>query len=59
MYHLSLGYNRKIVKKFIKFAAREAIEKGTSPIVIDNTNTQAWEMRAYVSLVSNLGFFII
>ena len=28
--------------------AREAISEGVSPVVIDNTNTTAWEMRPYV-----------
>ena len=33
------------------FAAKEAVEAGKNPIVIDNTNVQAWEMKAYVALV--------
>ena len=28
--------------------ANEAMSKGITPIVIDNTNTQAWEAKAYV-----------
>uniref|UniRef100_A0A8B9H9T3 NEDD4 binding protein 2 n=1 Tax=Astyanax mexicanus TaxID=7994 RepID=A0A8B9H9T3_ASTMX len=30
--------------------AKEAFEKGYSPIIIDNTNMQCWEMKPYVSL---------
>ncbi|KAM4707712.1 LOW QUALITY PROTEIN: NEDD4-binding protein 2 [Discoglossus pictus] len=30
--------------------AKEAFEKGISPIIIDNTNLQGWEMKPYVSL---------
>ncbi|XP_023375384.1 NEDD4-binding protein 2 isoform X2 [Otolemur garnettii] len=30
--------------------AREAFEKTISPIIIDNTNLQAWEMKPYVAL---------
>ncbi|XP_029366196.1 NEDD4-binding protein 2 [Echeneis naucrates] len=28
--------------------AKEAFEKGTNPIIIDNTNMQGWEMKPYV-----------
>lgn len=38
----------------MSFSAKEAFEKGISPIIIDNTNTQAWEMKPYVALVSIL-----
>ncbi|XP_006873286.1 PREDICTED: NEDD4-binding protein 2 [Chrysochloris asiatica] len=30
--------------------AKEAFEKKVSPVIIDNTNLQAWEMRPYVAL---------
>ncbi|XP_018591553.2 NEDD4-binding protein 2 isoform X1 [Scleropages formosus] len=30
--------------------AKEAFEKGVSPIIIDNTNMQSWEMKPYVAL---------
>uniref|UniRef100_M3Y408 NEDD4 binding protein 2 n=1 Tax=Mustela putorius furo TaxID=9669 RepID=M3Y408_MUSPF len=30
--------------------AKEAFEKKVSPVIIDNTNLQAWEMKPYVSL---------
>lgn len=32
-------------------AAKSALEKHQSPVIIDNTNTQAWEMKPYVSMV--------
>ncbi|XP_072108934.1 NEDD4-binding protein 2 isoform X1 [Mobula birostris] len=28
--------------------AEEAMEKGLSPVIIDNTNTQSWEMKPYI-----------
>ncbi|EDL37755.1 Bcl3 binding protein [Mus musculus] len=31
-------------------AAKEAFEKKVSPVIIDNTNLQAWEMKPYVAL---------
>lgn len=34
------------------FSAKEAFEMRISPIIIDNTNIQAWEMKPYVTLVS-------
>ncbi|XP_016320424.1 NEDD4-binding protein 2 [Sinocyclocheilus anshuiensis] len=30
--------------------AKEAFEKGQSPIIIDNTNMQCWEMKPYVAM---------
>uniref|UniRef100_A0A3B4VK84 NEDD4 binding protein 2 n=1 Tax=Seriola dumerili TaxID=41447 RepID=A0A3B4VK84_SERDU len=30
--------------------AKEAFERGTNPIIIDNTNMQGWEMKPYVAL---------
>jgi len=38
---------------------RKAMEDGISPIIIDNTNTQAWEMKAYVDLADEYGYEII
>lgn len=32
-------------------AAKSALENNRSPVIIDNTNTQAWEMKPYVSMV--------
>jgi predicted kinase len=28
--------------------ANEALKSGTNPVVIDNTNLEAWEMRPYI-----------
>ncbi|XP_066555836.1 uncharacterized protein LOC136746884 isoform X2 [Amia ocellicauda] len=36
--------------------AREAMDQGHSPIIIDNTNTQAWEMKPYVKLALERGY---
>lgn len=30
--------------------AKEAMEKGLSPVIIDNTNTQSWEMKPYITM---------
>ena len=38
--------------------ARVAMEKGRSPVIIDNTNTNAWEMKPYVLLVSYIANFV-
>ncbi|CAH1778267.1 unnamed protein product, partial [Owenia fusiformis] len=32
--------------------AQKALDKGRSPVVIDNTNTQAWEMTTYIQMAS-------
>ena len=37
-------------------AAREAMLIENSPVVIDNTNTSAWEMKPYVDIVSTHPF---
>lgn len=34
-------------------SAKEAMKMGKSPIIIDNTNTQKWEFKPYVSMVRN------
>ena len=34
--------------------AKEAVDAGVSPIIIDNTNVQSWEMKPYVALVRML-----
>ena len=38
--------------------ARKAISEGVSPVVIDNTNTTAWEMRPYVETGLRHGYKI-
>merc|ERR1711924_364246 len=36
-----------------------AMELGISPIIVDNTNTCAWEMRPYVELAKAHGYSIL
>jgi predicted kinase len=38
--------------------AEEAMKRGTSPVVIDNTNIQAWEAKPYVNLALKYGYKI-
>ena len=33
------------------YPARGAMEVGKSPVIIDNTNTNTWEMKPYIHLV--------
>ena len=47
-----LSEYHKINQKRVK----EAMEKGISPIVVDNTNTKAWEMKPYVLLADEHGY---
>ena len=35
---------------------KEALENGVSPVVVDNTNTQKWEMREYVKMAQEYGY---
>ena len=34
----------------------EAMQAGISPIVVDNTNSQSWEIRPYVELAEGFGY---
>uniref|UniRef100_A0A8C5T5K9 NEDD4 binding protein 2 like 2 n=1 Tax=Malurus cyaneus samueli TaxID=2593467 RepID=A0A8C5T5K9_9PASS len=36
--------------------AKQAVEQGKSPVIIDNTNTQAWEMKPYVEVALEKGY---
>ncbi|XP_051167567.1 NEDD4-binding protein 2 [Leptopilina boulardi] len=36
----------------------KAVKDGISPIIIDNTNTQCWEMKPYVIFAVQYGYFI-
>ncbi|XP_027542555.1 NEDD4-binding protein 2 isoform X5 [Neopelma chrysocephalum] len=36
--------------------AKEAFEMGISPIIIDNTNIQAWEMKPYITLAQQFKY---
>ncbi len=33
-------------------SASDAVKRNLSPIIIDNTNTQVWEMKPYVAMVN-------
>ncbi|NXL87405.1 N4BP2 protein, partial [Alectura lathami] len=39
--------------------AKEAFEMGISPIIIDNTNIQAWEMKPYVMLAQQFKYKVV
>ncbi|NXX76351.1 N4BP2 protein, partial [Urocolius indicus] len=39
--------------------AKEACEMGISPIIIDNTNIQAWEMKPYVALAQQFKYKVM
>ncbi|NXC36442.1 N4BP2 protein, partial [Campylorhamphus procurvoides] len=39
--------------------AKEAFERGISPIIIDNTNIQAWEMKPYVTLAQQFKYKVM
>ncbi|KAG7458709.1 hypothetical protein MATL_G00223570 [Megalops atlanticus] len=39
--------------------AKEAFEKGVSPVIIDNTNMQAWEMKPYVAMAKEHRYNVI
>ena len=45
----NIGLNND--QKIFFIAAKSALEKLISPVIIDNTNTQCWEMKPYVSMV--------
>jgi len=47
-----IGLNHKLNQE----RTEEAMKQGVSPIVIDNTNTQAWEMKPYVTLADKYGY---
>lgn len=47
---MTLTPSHSVVCVFL--SAKEAFEMRISPIIIDNTNIQAWEMKPYVTLVS-------
>ena len=36
----------------------DALQKGISPVVVDNTNTQFWEMKKYVEMAREHGYDI-
>ena len=38
--------------------AKKAMESGLSPIIIDNTNVQAWEAKEYVKFAKDFGYSV-
>lgn len=40
-------------------AARKAMKNGKSPVIIDNTNIHAWEMKPYVMMVGKAPIYFI
>ncbi|XP_063980962.1 uncharacterized protein LOC135164494 [Diachasmimorpha longicaudata] len=38
--------------------AHEALSQGKTPVIIDNTNTQAWEMRPYAAMAVEFGYIV-
>lgn len=47
----NLNYITAYLHALFFIAAQQAMEQGRSPVIIDNTNTQAWEMKPYVEVV--------
>jgi hypothetical protein len=41
----------KLISFFVFHLASDALKRNLSPIIIDNTNTQTWEMKPYVAMV--------
>jgi NEDD4-binding protein 2 len=50
----NIGTNHKLNQS----RTEEAMKQGISPIIIDNTNTESWEMKPYVLLADNYGYSI-
>ena len=42
--------------KWNQMRVQHALERGISPIVVDNTNTQFWEMKPYVQMALKNGY---
>ncbi|KAK2493769.1 hypothetical protein MC885_007453 [Smutsia gigantea] len=56
-FHHQDGYSTSL-EYFIKMfmPSKQAINQGRSPVIIDNTNTQAWEMKPYVEMAIGKGY---
>lgn len=53
------GYDRNLIGKAHEWnqrRAKDAMYDGCSPIIIDNTNTEAWEMKPYVKMALDTGY---
>nr|XP_014349582.1 PREDICTED: uncharacterized protein LOC102350653 isoform X2 [Latimeria chalumnae] len=58
-YHNGYSFDGKLLgdaHEWNQNRARDAMNHGRSPIVIDNTNTQAWEMKPYVGMALERGY---
>lgn len=51
IYNFYFIVNIETIPQFL--TAEDAMRDGRSPIIIDNTNIQAWEMKPYVGMVSD------
>ncbi|KAJ7396748.1 hypothetical protein BTVI_142156 [Pitangus sulphuratus] len=52
---LSVPFIPSLRTVFVR-VAKQAMEQGRSPVIIDNTNTQAWEMKPYVEVALEKGY---
>ncbi|NXI48043.1 N4BP2 protein, partial [Galbula dea] len=60
--HGQYHYDRKCLGEahdWNRKRAKEAFEKRISPIIIDNTNIQAWEMKPYVALAQQFKYKVM
>lgn len=51
MHHDSEACARSVLFFACLLSAEDAMRDGRSPVIIDNTNIQAWEMKPYVQMV--------
>uniref|UniRef100_W5MNP4 NEDD4 binding protein 2-like 1 n=1 Tax=Lepisosteus oculatus TaxID=7918 RepID=W5MNP4_LEPOC len=52
------AYLLKTAHKWNQKRAREALENGESPVIIDNTNIHLWEMKPYVEMALEFGYYV-
>ncbi|KAK1168153.1 NEDD4-binding protein 2-like 1 isoform X1 [Acipenser oxyrinchus oxyrinchus] len=53
------GYLLKQAHEWNRNRARSAMEEGLSPVIIDNTNIHAWEMKPYVNMALEYDYEVI
>uniref|UniRef100_A0A8C5G8A6 NEDD4-binding protein 2-like 2 n=2 Tax=Gouania willdenowi TaxID=441366 RepID=A0A8C5G8A6_GOUWI len=56
-YRYELGRLRA-AHEWNKHRAKDALNEGRSPVIIDNTNLQAWEMKPYVQMALERGYTV-
>lgn len=55
----SFDYKKQsLAHEWAQKSVKEAMEKGVTPIIVDNTNIQAWEMRPYVEFAEKYGYAV-